>query len=832
MTVVATRYGTMNIIDSDKVVSRALALYGEWAQDELDLLAHIITPGMCVLDVGAFIGTHSLAFSRFAGGGGKVYSFEPRREIFAVLVANLLLNDCHNVTPLNIGLADIEQIANLQSLDLKQTVNFGGIPLDGDAGSATADTYPMELSTIDSLAIGTIDVIKLDVEGMERLVLNGAANAIARDRPIVFCECNSLTAGCEILEFCAARQYELLGFLASAFNPDNFNAASCNMFGSAREFALLMVPREKGAHIISEVGKFGLLPIHNAEDFVLPLLNKPQYAYEVLAGTSPCLSLGIKFPSPAMAELDQKIAALERAVTERNEEITDLSREIAERGEEIAALGRVVKDRDNRLPALQHTLDDLRHELQELRSSTSWRVTKPLRSLSEKANQCKRLLAILRNYRLRYSGLAGLRRLFFRSVDATRSGGISGLRNTIALHARTTPAEPVSAEAAARQFGALDIDLLRAKFANGLIVNPHIIFDHNGGGGSNAYTSEVLKGILADGGVAVRVYCFDAVWFVRSVDGSDGELFHTSSLDELFSVLAASHGQSIMVNSIYGYPDIKAVVARIIELARLLDAAPELKIHDFYFLCPSPHLSDFEGKYCGVPKDAGVCKECLPKNLSWYHSWYPRENRPVDILEWRKPFAELLGAASIVTFFDRSSVEIVGKAFPLSANKVRVTPHVISHFKCDRHANLSGPLHIGILGALSQPKGGDVVSAIAEYFRAHDIQIPITVVGPSFVGTPPGVSIFGKYTPNELPEIISGKGINVCLMPSIVPETFSYTISEAMSMGLPVVAFDIGAQGNRVREYALGKVVPLGSSPEIILGAIQAVLRTAQESRS
>ena len=104
MSIVPTKYGKMHIIDSDKVVSHALTLYGEWAMDELSLLSQIISPGMCVLDVGAFIGTHSLAFSKFVGHTGQVYSFEPRKEIYAVLLENLSLNGCDNVTALNMGL--------------------------------------------------------------------------------------------------------------------------------------------------------------------------------------------------------------------------------------------------------------------------------------------------------------------------------------------------------------------------------------------------------------------------------------------------------------------------------------------------------------------------------------------------------------------------------------------------------------------------------------------------------------------------------------------------------------------------------------------------------
>jgi len=151
--------------------------------------------------------------------------------------------------------------------------------------------------------IEKIDVIKLDVEGMERSVLEGAVETISRDRPIVFCECNSLSAGFEILEFCKARQYDTYGFLASAYNPSNFNRVKRKLFGDAKELALLLVPRERTARTLEAIVGVPLLPIHNLEDLVLPLLHKPQYAREVLAKTAPYSLLGINFPSPAIDEL-------------------------------------------------------------------------------------------------------------------------------------------------------------------------------------------------------------------------------------------------------------------------------------------------------------------------------------------------------------------------------------------------------------------------------------------------------------------------------------------------------------------------------------------------
>lgn len=798
MTIVSTIYGRMHIIDADKTVSHALDLYGEWAADEINLLAQIISPNMCILDVGAFIGTHSLAFSKFAGKTGKVYSFEPRKEIFAVLAENLSINDCKNVTALNIGLAEKEQNSDLHSIDLNELVNFGGLSLDSDSFSLNSDTYQIHISTIDSLGIDKIDVIKLDVEGMERRVLDGAVETISRDRPIVFCECNSLSAGYAIFEFCQTRQYDTYGFLASAYNPNNFNAIKENIFGAAKELALLLVPREKVAETIGKIADMPLLQIYNLEDLVLPLLHKPQYAYEVLANTNTYLSLGLNFPSPA---IDGKIASLNQAIAKR----------------------------DGQLAILQQQQNELRNEIEAFRLSLSWRITQPLRDVSQWGRQFIRLVRIYQNYRKIYPGFSGVRRVSCRCVNAIQEGGFKGLRNEVSLHERTIHIVPVSAETVARQYGALRIDLLRTCLEKGLILNPTILFDHNGGGGSNLYTHELVEAIHDDGGAVLRVYCLDAVWFVQWVGDGDVTLYYTSSIEELFEILSASRSASIVLNSIYGYPDIKVAASNIVRLARALNAILDLKIHDFYAVCPSPHLSDFEEKYCGVPQDLGVCIPCLKKNLNWYHSWYPKENRPIDIAVWRRPFAELFEAATTITFFDQSSVEIVRKAFYLEDSKVKVIPHAINYFKCDNRMDITGPLHIGILGTLSHMKGGNEVKALSEHIDEHGLEIPITVVGPSLVDTPPRINVHGNYTPNDLPIIISKQGINVILMPSIVPETFSYTISEAMKMGLPIVAFDLGAQGNRVKQYALGKVVPLGSSPQVVLAAIQSVLKTAQE---
>lgn len=84
------RYGKISFFSSDLVIGRSLRTYGEWAENEIRFLLRSVHPGDTVLDVGANIGTHTLAFARAVGVSGKVWAFEPRPEIFRVLDANIL----------------------------------------------------------------------------------------------------------------------------------------------------------------------------------------------------------------------------------------------------------------------------------------------------------------------------------------------------------------------------------------------------------------------------------------------------------------------------------------------------------------------------------------------------------------------------------------------------------------------------------------------------------------------------------------------------------------------------------------------------------------------
>ncbi len=147
-----------------------------------NILLRFIPPGSTVIDVGANIGYFTLQFARQVGTNGQIIAIEPEPNNFAELsrvVARAKL-------PAKISLFELAAADTIGQLYLK---------LDPfhPANHRLSDTgVPVEVTTIDALVekLGNPNVafIKIDVQGAEKKVLQGAVKTIARTQPVIFCE--------------------------------------------------------------------------------------------------------------------------------------------------------------------------------------------------------------------------------------------------------------------------------------------------------------------------------------------------------------------------------------------------------------------------------------------------------------------------------------------------------------------------------------------------------------------------------------------------------------------------------------------------------------------
>lgn len=167
-------FGTFSLnAQRDKYIAKDFERLGHPHKGDIELLMEYITPESIIVDVGAHIGTMTVPFARKAK---VVHSFEPMPENLALLRYNLEQNGVRNVEVHPNALGSREGLVSLT------TDNEGSAASYKVSGAGTT-----EMRTLDSFGLSP-DLIKIDAEGYEPHVLEGAKETIRRCRPVVFFE--------------------------------------------------------------------------------------------------------------------------------------------------------------------------------------------------------------------------------------------------------------------------------------------------------------------------------------------------------------------------------------------------------------------------------------------------------------------------------------------------------------------------------------------------------------------------------------------------------------------------------------------------------------------
>lgn len=247
----ATRHGTLYYPRADAHVGRALARYGEWAAQELALLGSVLEPGHVAVDVGAYVGTHALAFARAVGPGGRVVALEPQRLPFQTLCANLVVNGVSWVDARRAAAGAEPGELFVPEVDLGAPANFGGARLGG--GGAGERVHVLAL---DALELPALRLLKVDAEGMELAVLRGADATVRRCAPVLYVENNDAARSRALIEHLLALDYSLYWHFSPFFSPHNFAGEREDVFGGLVDANMLCV----------RAALPGLLPVSGPED--------------------------------------------------------------------------------------------------------------------------------------------------------------------------------------------------------------------------------------------------------------------------------------------------------------------------------------------------------------------------------------------------------------------------------------------------------------------------------------------------------------------------------------------------------------------------------------
>jgi FkbM family methyltransferase len=232
------REGALIYNINDRYIGRALDKYGEISRGEAMFLSQIIRPGMTVVEVGANIGLLTVPFARFVAPGGKVIAFEPQRIVYQMLCGNIALNALDNVFVHNSAVGRALGSITVPPIDYAQPGNFGGIEL-----GLSAAGEPVPLLTIDALALDRCHFMKIDVEGMELDVLEGAAETLRRFRPPLYFENDRVEKSPALIEHLFALDYRLYWHTPSLYRVDNFFGDGEDIFPGRVSDNVIAVPR-------------------------------------------------------------------------------------------------------------------------------------------------------------------------------------------------------------------------------------------------------------------------------------------------------------------------------------------------------------------------------------------------------------------------------------------------------------------------------------------------------------------------------------------------------------------------------------------------------------
>ncbi len=249
-------------------------------------------------------------------------------------------------------------------------------------------------------------------------------------------------------------------------------------------------------------------------------------------------------------------------------------------------------------------------------------------------------------------------------------------------------------------------------------------------------------------------------------------------------------------------------------------------LHDYYFICPTLKLLDVNNQSCIGLKLPEMCSRCLK---SRFHI-----SEEIDFMrKWRKEHQKVLEISQKIFIPSHSAAKVILQYYPGIKERIHIIPHGIDSLLFNQK-NSSMPydhteLHIAFVGGISDIKGSAVIYDIITNSQEQFKWFIFGGIGDSdlYDLEQNNLTKTGWYQREKLKSLLQQYEIDIVCLLSVVEETYCYTLSEVVACGVPVIATDIGALGERTKEMGCGWLV----QPDIRASAFLTLLNQIQNNR-
>jgi GT2 family glycosyltransferase/glycosyltransferase involved in cell wall biosynthesis len=334
----------------------------------------------------------------------------------------------------------------------------------------------------------------------------------------------------------------------------------------------------------------------------------------------------------------------------------------------------------------------------------------------------------------------------------------------------------------------------------------HVLHGHGGG------TEYHVRALIAASARAFRHYLLIAVgddWRLEEhvggeITGYDFRRAPDESWETFLGGLAARFGIDLIhLHNISGCRE-----AALTALAALR-IPYGYTVHDLNFACPTITFIAANGRYCHAVTELPVCNACLAAQP---------EFSGVDIGTWRARHRALLERAAFVIAPSQWASKALWRYFP--EHSVAIVAHGSGEGMARDDAVHTRPElpddglpTVAVIGAIGPDKGSRRLERLVELTRQRGARMRWVLIGYLDRGREQVQSadaVFTQHGPfdsREIAALLDHYRVRLVLYPSVGPETFSYTLSEAWAAGRPALVPPIGALAERVAATGGGWVL-------------------------